>query len=115
MRSEGGNYLWRWLGTRTTLVGRRLLWLLIVTCDLEHASRLLPKSEGYRLRIDIDFVPPRTLVTLAVKLAMVDPAQRHCKLIRNSTPKRTRLRITKMVSLAPLAATYSARLTGNEF
>jgi hypothetical protein len=67
-------------------VGRQRLWLLIVTCD-EHASRLLPKSEGYRLRIDIDFVPPRTLIALAVKLAMVDQAQRHCELIRNSTPK----------------------------
>ena len=91
------------------LGGPPLLWLLIVTCD-EHASRLLPKSEGYRLRIDIDFVPPRTLVTLAVKLAMVDSAQRHCELIRSSTPKGTRLRIAEMVCLTGLPATHGTRL-----
>ena len=34
---RAGSYLWRWLGARTTVAGGRLLGLLIITCDLEHA------------------------------------------------------------------------------
>jgi hypothetical protein len=40
----------------------------------DNTSRLLPKSERNRHWIDIGFVPPRALVTLPVKLAMMDPA-----------------------------------------
>ena len=40
----------------------------------DNTSRLLPKSERNRHWIDIGFVPPRALVTLPVKFAMMDPA-----------------------------------------
>jgi hypothetical protein len=54
------------------------------------------------------------LVTLAVKLAMMDPAQRHRELIRYPAAERARLGVTKMVGFAGLPATYGASLTGNE-
>ena len=56
----------------------------------------------------------RALVTLAVKLAMMDAAQRHRELIRYPAAECARLREPKMVSLAGLPATQGARLTGNE-
>ena len=40
----------------------------------DNTSRLLPKFERNRHGIDIGFMPPRALVPLTVKLAMMDPA-----------------------------------------
>jgi hypothetical protein len=54
---------------------------VIASCTSVHTSGLLPKSERNRHWIDIGFVPPRALVTLTVKLAMMDAAQRHRELI----------------------------------
>jgi hypothetical protein len=42
---------------------------------------LLPKPKRNRHGIDVGFVPPGALVTLPVKLAVMDAAQRHCELI----------------------------------
>ena len=79
-----------------------------------NTPRVLPKSERNRHGIDVGFVPPCALVTLAVKLAMMDAAQRHRELIRYPAAECARLREPKMVSLAGLPATHGARLTGNE-
>jgi hypothetical protein len=75
---------------------------------------VLPKSERNRHRVYVGPVPPSALVTLPVKLAMVDAAQRHCELIRYPAAERARLREAKMVSLAGLPPTHGARLNDNE-
>ena len=75
---------------------------------------MLPKSERNRHGIDVGLVPPGAFVTLAVKLAMVDAAQRHRELIRYPAAECARLREPKMVSLAGLPPTHGARLDGNE-
>ena len=80
----------------------------------DNTSRLLPKPERNRHWIDVGFVPPGALITLVVKLAMMDAAQGHRELIRYSAAKCAWLRKTKVVSFAGLPATYGARLNGNE-
>ena len=87
---------------------------LIASCSWEHTPGLLPKSKRNRHWIDVGFVPPRALVTLTVKLAMMDAAQRHRKLIRYPAAECARLREPKMVGFAGLPATHGARLTGDE-
>jgi len=75
---------------------------------------VLPKSERDRHGIDIGFIPPGALVTLAVELAMMDAAQRYRELIRYPTAEGARLRVPKMMSLAGLPTTHCARLHRNE-
>ena len=75
---------------------------------------MLPKSERNRHGVYVGLVPPGALVTLPVKFAMVDAAQRQCELIRYPAAERARLRETKMMSLAGLPPTHGARLNGNE-
>jgi hypothetical protein len=64
---------------------------VVGTSSREYTSRFLPKSERNRYWIDVGFVPPRALVTLAVKLAMMDAAQRHRELIRYPAAECARL------------------------
>jgi hypothetical protein len=75
---------------------------------------LLPKSECNRHGIDVDFAPPRAFVTLAVKLAMMDAAQRHRELVRYFATECAWLGEPKVVGFAGLPATHGARLTHNE-
>jgi hypothetical protein len=101
----------------TRLPDRVSFWILralIATCRWGNTPRVLPKSERNRHRIDFGLVPPGAFVTLAVKLAMVDAAQRHRELIRYPAAECARLREAKMVSLAGLPPTHDARLNGNE-
>jgi hypothetical protein len=49
-----------------------------------------------------------------VKLAMMDPAQRHRELIRYAATERPWLRETDVVSLAGFSAAHGARLASNE-
>ena len=84
----------------------------LATRHRERTPRLLPKSERNRHGIDVGSVPPCALVTLAVKLAMMDAAQRHRELIRYPAAECAWLREPKMVSLAGLPPTHGARLDG---
>ena len=89
------------------------LWMfrpLVAIRSRKNTARLLPKPERDRHRIDVGLVPPRAFVTLAVKLAMMDAAQRNRELIRDPATHCSRLREPKMVGLAWPTATYSARL-----
>ena len=95
-------------------VSRWISMLVVAACGWDNTPRVLPKSERNRHGIDVGFVPPCALVTLAVKLAMMDAAQRHRELIRYPAAECARLREPKMVSLAGLPATHGARLNGNE-
>ena len=65
---------------------------LIATCGWEDTPRVLPKSERNRHGVYVGLVPPGAFVTLAVKLAMVDAAQRHRELIRYPAAECARLR-----------------------
>jgi hypothetical protein len=48
--------------------------LLVAACGWHNTPRVLPKSKRNRHGIDVGLAPPRAFVTLAVKLAMMDPA-----------------------------------------
>jgi hypothetical protein len=69
----------------TRLPDRVSFWILralIATCRWGETPRVLPKSARNRHGVYVGLVPPSAFVTLAVKLAMVDAAQRHRELIR---------------------------------
>ena len=82
--------------------------------DCSEYPGVLPEPERNRQRIDVERGPPRPLVTLPVKLAMVDAAQRHRELIRYPAAECARLREPKVVSLAGLPPAYGARLNRNK-
>src|SRR4030088_2221436 len=86
----------------------------VVPCGRENSPRSLPKSERYRRGINVDLGPPCSLIALAVKLTMMDAAQRYCKFIRYLEADRARLREPKMMCVARLPATHRARLGRNE-
>ena len=72
------------------------IFSLVITARRErNTTRQLPKFERNRHWIDPGFVPPRWLVTMTVKLTMVEATQGHGELVRNSTPKGTRLSVAK--------------------
>jgi hypothetical protein len=54
-------------------------------------STLLPKLERHRERIDVEPAPPRDLVTRAMKLPVVDAADRDGELVAYSASECTRL------------------------
>ena len=91
-----------------------ILGLAVAAYGWDNTPGLLPIFERNRHGIDVGCLPPATLVTLPVKLAMMDAAQRHRELVRHPAPECARLRKPKMVSLARLTATQGARLTGDE-
>jgi hypothetical protein len=53
---------------------RWISMLLVAACGWHNTPRVLPKSKRNRQGIDVGLAPPRAFVTLAVKLAMMDPA-----------------------------------------
>ena len=95
-------------------ISRWISMLLVAACGRDNTPRVPPKSKRNRHGIDVGLVPPCALVTLAVKLAMMDPAQRHRELIRYPAADSAWLREPNVMSLAGLAATHGARLTSNE-
>jgi hypothetical protein len=80
----------------------------------KNSPRVLPKSECYRHGIDADLGPPCGFAAHAVKLAMMNAAQRHCELIRYLEAECARLCEPQMVGIAGLPATHGARLSANE-
>jgi hypothetical protein len=87
---------------------------VVAAWNRENTPRVLPKSKRNRHWINVGSVPPCPLVTLAVKLTMMDAAQRHRELIRNPTAEGAGLRIPKMVRLTGFPAAQGARLRGKE-
>jgi hypothetical protein len=59
--------------------------------------RALPKGERNRHGIDLDPGPPCRLITLPVKLAMMQAADRNHELIADLAAQRTRLRKTHIM------------------
>ena len=62
----------------------------------------------------MDLAPPRGLVTLAMKLAVVDPTNRDGELIADSLSECTRLHIREVMRVRRRPAAYKARLSGHE-
>src|SRR5262249_60721903 len=52
---------------------------------------VLPELERDWKRVDVELLPPCGLIARAMKLAVVDPANRHDELVAHSVSKRTRL------------------------
>src|SRR5262249_54295275 len=76
--------------------------------------RVLPEPERDWKRINVDLVPPRRLVTLAMKFAVVDPTNWDGELIADSVSEGTRLHKRQMMRIRWRPAAYKARLPGHE-
>ena len=77
--------------------------------------RLLPEPESYWNRIDVEPAPPCSLVTRAMKLAMVDPADRYDELVAHSASERAGLDKGEMMRIGWRTAAHEARLSQHEF
>src|ERR1019366_7419226 len=77
--------------------------------------RASPKRERNRHRIDIETAPPRCLVTVPVKLAMMQATNRNSELIADFASQRARLCKTKMMRIGRFAAADDTCLLGHEF
>jgi hypothetical protein len=75
---------------------------------------VLPQPERDWKWINVDLGPPRGLVTLAMKLAVVDPTNRDGELIAHSVSECTRLRKREVMRIRRRPAAYKARLPGHE-
>jgi hypothetical protein len=74
------------------------------------APRVPPEPECDWKRIDVELPPPCGLVTRAMQLAMVGPADRHDELVAHSASERTRLGEGQVVRIGGHTAANEARL-----
>src|SRR5689334_18828161 len=65
-------------------------------------------------RIDLVLLPPRGFVHPQMKLAVVQPTERHGELVAHLPAERARLREPKMVSIGRTSSAYEARLRRDE-
>ena len=71
---------------------------------------MLPELERDWKRVDVELLPPCRLITRAMKLAMMDPANRDGELVAHSVSKRTRLGKREVMRIRRHAATHKTRL-----
>ena len=76
---------------------------------------MLPKPESNRERIDLDLIPPRGLVGVAMKLAVMDPTNRDGELVADPAPERASLGKAEMMGIRRRAPAHEARLPRHEF
>jgi len=95
---------------RLMLTRRELAW----PAEGAIEPRVLPEPERDWKRIDGELAPPRGLVTVAMKLAVVDPTNRDGELVADSVSKGTRLHKCEMMRIRRRPAAYKARLPGHE-
>ena len=76
---------------------------------------MLPKPERHGKRIDVELFPPCSLVTRAMKFAVMDPTDRNGELVAYSASHGTRLCEGQVVRIRWHAAAHKARLPQNEF
>ena len=76
--------------------------------------RVLPEPECDWKRINMDLVPPRGLVTVTMKLAVVDPTNRDGELIADSVSEGARLHKREMMRIRRRSTAYKARLPGHK-
>src|SRR5271166_4601398 len=78
--------------------------------DITSRPRVLPEPERDWKRIDVELLPPCGLVTRAMQLAVMDPADRDDELVADPVSKGTRLCKRKVVRIRRHAAAHKARL-----
>ena len=78
------------------------------------ASCLLPELQRGGNRVDIEAAPPCGFVTRAMKLAVVDPADRDRELVADSASKRARLCKREVMRIRRHAAAHKAWLPQHE-
>jgi hypothetical protein len=61
--------------------------------------RVLPEPERNWKRVDVELLPPCSLITRPMKLAVMDPTNRHGELVAHSVSKGTRLCKREMVRI----------------
>src|SRR5262249_31073351 len=61
--------------------------------------RVLPEPERNWKRINVDLLPPRGLITLAMKLSVVGPTNRDGELVAHSVSECTRLHKREMMRI----------------
>ena len=90
--------------------------LVNYTSGLDHRLRLRVCREPQRAcgarRIEPEFLPPSSFITVTVELAMMSPAERDRELVADLAPECTRLREAQMVWIGRPAAADQARLLG---
>src|SRR5262249_45132511 len=72
--------------------------------------RVLPEPERHWERINLELLPPCGLITGAMKLAVMDPANRDSELVAHSVSKRTRLGKREVMRIRRQAAAHKTRL-----
>src|SRR5215467_4528519 len=74
------------------------------------SRRVLPEPERHWERINLELLPPCGLITGAMKLAVMDPANRDSELVAHSVSKRTRLGKREVMRIRRQAAAHKTRL-----
>src|SRR5215467_10069159 len=74
------------------------------------SRRVLPEPERHWERINLELLPPCGLITGAMKLAVMDPANRDSELVAHSVSKCTRLGKREVMRIRRYAATHKTRL-----
>jgi hypothetical protein len=75
---------------------------------------VLPELERDWKRIDVELLPPCGFITRAMKLAVVDPANRDDEFVAHSVSKRTRLGKREVMRIRRHAAAHKTRLPQHE-
>ena len=75
---------------------------------------MLPEPERHWKRINVELLPPCGLITRAMKLAVMDPANGNRELIAHSVSKRTRLGKREVMRIRRHAAADKTRLPQHE-
>jgi hypothetical protein len=75
---------------------------------------VLPEPESDWKRINMDLAPPRGLVPVAMKLAVVESTNRNGKLVAHSVSKCTSLCKRKVMRIRRGPAAYKACLPGHK-
>ena len=76
---------------------------------------MLPEPQRNWERIDVELLPPCGLITRAMKLAVMDPANRNDELVAHSVAKRTRLGEREVMRIRWCAAAHKTGLPQHKF
>jgi hypothetical protein len=79
-------------------------------CELAVNPRLLPEPQCDWKRIDVELLPPGGFVTGAMKLAMMDPADRDDELVAHAAAEGAGLREGEVMRIRRHAPAHQARL-----
>ena len=88
------------------------------TSGLDHRLRLRVCREPQRAcgagRIELEFLPPSSFITVTVELAMMSPAERDRELVADLAAERMVLRKAQVMGVARLTSADDASLLGHK-